>query len=129
MPFMIDVQCSRSSTKLSLPWRLLTKDTTSNPIAGNYNPNRGPGDTIGTNGYNPYPQTVQTFEATIEQNSQEALPLPDSTGATRESIYFEFQPFNSSNPACPIIQYRVKDIYVVNHNHQPTTLNYKYGRS
>ena len=62
---------------------------------------------------NDYNNKTQTFEATIEQGT----------------IFYEFLPFNISNSPCPIIQYRVKDVKVWLHNHDPGTLNYKYGRN
>ena len=46
----------------------------------------------------------------------------------RHSIYFEFDDFTSSTPACPIVQYKVIDIVVRYPLHQTDSLNYKYGR-
>lgn len=61
---------------------------------------------------NQYNNQVQTFEATIEQGT----------------IYFEFEPFDNSNDACPIIQYKVKDVVITETNHAHDTPNYIYGR-
>jgi hypothetical protein len=44
------------------------------------------------------------------------------------SIYFEFEPFDNSNGACPIIQYKVKDVVITETNHAAHTPNHMYGR-
>ena len=65
-----------------------------------------------------YNTLLQTYEATIDQGT----------------IYFEFPPWKTvsqretGNPACPIIQYRVTDIKVLETNHHPSTPNYIYAR-
>ena len=46
----------------------------------------------------------------------------------RHSIYFEFDDFTSSTPACPIVQYKVVDLQVIYPLHDTESLNYKYGR-
>ena len=43
-------------------------------------------------------------------------------------MYYEFDDFTSSTPACPIIQYSVIDINIIYHLQKPESLNYKYGR-
>jgi hypothetical protein len=45
----------------------------------------------------------------------------------QDSVYFEFEPFDNSNGACPIIQYKVKDVVITETNHAAHTPNHMYG--
>ena len=69
-------------------------------------------DSINTAKVYQYHSKYQEWEGTIDQNT----------------IYYEFDDFTSSTPACPIIQYSITDISVVYHLEKPDALNTKYAK-
>ena len=69
-------------------------------------------DTLNLAKSHQYHSRYQEWEATIEQ----------------DTIYYEFDDFTSTTPACPIIQYAVTDIVVTYALEGPDSLNTRYGK-